>query len=260
MSIGTLEQIWVVAEVFERQAAEVKVGLPVTMTLDYLPGKEWRGEVDYVYPTLDAKTRTLRVRLRFDNEDDLLKPNMFAQVVIHADSSKSSLVVPKEAVIRTGSSNRVVLALGEGRFKSVNVKLGRLDENSAEILSGLSEGEKVVTSAQFLLDSESSKTSDFKRMNHDEKVVPLSAWTEATINNIMVDHRMINITHQPVDVRDWPEMTMDFAVAESVDLTKLAKGMAVQTEMKSQASKKTVIRLPKFSFQVLVMTVKISTI
>jgi len=231
MSIGTLEQVWVVAEVFERQAAEVKVGLPVTMTLDYLPGKEWRGEVDYVYPTLDAKTRTVRVRLRFDNKDSLLKPNMFAQVVIHADSPQKTLVVPKEAVIRTGSSNRVVLALGEGRFKSINVKLGRLDEKFAEILSGLSEGEKVVTSAQFLIDSESSKTSDFKRMNHDEKVVPHSAWVEATINSIMVDHRMINVSHKPIDVWEWPEMTMDFGVTDGVDLAKLEKGMTVQLEI-----------------------------
>ena len=168
MSIGTLDHVWVEAEVFERQASEVEVGLPVTMTLDFLPGKQWRGAVDYIYPALDAKTRTLKIRLRFDNDDDELKPNMFAQVIIHRANKKEALLVPLEAVIRTGSNDRVVLALGEGKFKSVAVKLGRLNGNFAEILEGLDEGTAIVTSAQFLLDSESSRTSDFKRMNHDD--------------------------------------------------------------------------------------------
>jgi len=167
MSIGNLDHVWVEGEVFERQAATVKVGLPVTMTLDFLPGKTWRGKVDYVYPTLDAKTRTLKVRLRFDNKDEALKPNMFAQVVIHTSNSGDALLVPREAIIRTGSSDRVVLALGNGKFKSIEVKVGRINQTSAEILAGLDEGEEIVTSAQFLLDSESSKTSDFRRMNHE---------------------------------------------------------------------------------------------
>jgi Cu(I)/Ag(I) efflux system membrane fusion protein len=231
MSIGTLEQVWVEAEVFERQVSGVAVGLPVTMTLNYLPGKEWHGVVDYVYPTLNAKTRTLRVRLRFNNDDGLLKPNMFAQVVIHQDSFQKSLLVPKEAVIRSGRSNRVVLALGEGRFKSVNVKVGRFDEQSAEILSGLTEGEKVVTSAQFLIDSESSKTSDFKRMNHSEEVVPASVWVEATINSLMADHRMINASHKAISVWDWPEMTMDFTVVREIDFASLKAGMTLHLEI-----------------------------
>jgi Cu(I)/Ag(I) efflux system membrane fusion protein len=155
------------AEVFERQASEVEVGLPVTMTLEFLPGKQWRGTVDYIYPALDASTRTLKIRLRFDNDNDELKPNMFAQVIIHKANDKEALLVPQEAVIRTGSSDRVVLALGEGKFKSVAVRLGRLNGSYAEILEGLDEGSAIVTSAQFLLDSESSRTSDFKRMNHE---------------------------------------------------------------------------------------------
>lgn len=231
MSVGTLEQVWVEAEIFERQASLVDVGLPVMMSLDYLPGREWRGVVDYVYPTLDPKTRTVRVRLRFDNQDKLLKPNMFAQVTIHAESSDSSLLVPKEAVIRSGHSNRVVLALGEGRFKSINVKVGRFDETYAEILSGLNEGEKVVSSAQFMLDSESSKTSDFKRMNHGEESVPGSVWVLATINSLMVDHRMVNATHKEISQWDWPEMTMDFKVAESVEFDSLQKEMELHVEI-----------------------------
>jgi len=234
MSIGALNQVWVEAEVFEEQAASVVEGLPVTMNLDYLPGKLWQGRVDYVYPTLDIKTRTLKVRLRFDNDNRELKPNMFAQVTIHTKTTGETLVIPKEAVIRTGSMDRAVLALGEGRFKSVEVKLGRTNENFAEILMGLDVGERVVTSAQFLLDSESSKTSDFKRMNHteDNAAITLDAvWTEAKINSIMLDHRMINVSHQPIPNWDWPAMTMDFVVAAEVDMALLDVNADIQMQI-----------------------------
>ncbi len=164
MSIGALDDVWVEAEVFERQAAALQVGLPVTMTLDYLPGRKWQGVVDYIYPSLDEKTRTLRVRLRFANADRVLRPNMFAQVIIHTDAGREVLVVPREAVIRTGSQDRVVLALGEGRFRSVAVQLGHMDPDNVEIMAGVAAGQEVVVSAQFLLDSESSRTSDLKRM------------------------------------------------------------------------------------------------
>ncbi len=233
MSIGTLDQVWVEAEVFERQASEVMVGLAVTMSLDYLPGTEWLGKVDYIYPTLDIKTRTVKVRLRFDNENQVLKPNMFAQVVIHTKNSDEVLLVPREAVIRTGGVNRVVLALGNGRFKSINVKVGRFGVSSAEILAGLKEGDRIVSSAQFLIDSESSKTSDFKRMNHDngDEAMASSVWVEATINSLMAGHRMVNITHKAISEWDWPEMTMDFTVAEAVDFSNLEKGLRLHIEV-----------------------------
>ena len=166
MSIGALDEVWVEAQVFENEADMVQLGQPVTMRLDYLPGREWRGAVDYIYPSLEASTRTLRVRLRFRNTDGKLKPNMFAQVEIHSEDAREVLTIPREALIRTGSQDRVVLALGKGRFKSVAVTAGRISGAQVEILSGLDEGEKIVSSAQFLLDSESSKTSDFMRMEH----------------------------------------------------------------------------------------------
>jgi Cu(I)/Ag(I) efflux system membrane fusion protein len=166
MSIGILDDVWVEVEVFARQSAQIKAGLKVSMTLDYLPGRRWEGQVDYLYPTLDPKLRTARARLRFANLDGVLKPNMFAQVVIHVDSENNVLSVPREAVIRMGSNNHVVLALGDGYYKSVAVTLGRVGEQRAEILDGLEQGDRVVTSAQFLIDSESSRSSDFKRMSH----------------------------------------------------------------------------------------------
>ncbi len=237
MAIGVLDEIWVQAEIFERQAEQVKVGLPVTMTLDYIPGREWQGKVDYIYPTLEASTRTLRVRLRFSNKDRVLMPNMFTQITIHADKAKPVLLLPREAVIRTGDMDRVVLALGEGAFKAVQVKTGRSDDNNIEILEGVTEGEKVVTSSQFLIDSESSKTSDFKRLNHgmdvdgmdmkDGQNKDMSAEVDGMVNSIMVEHRMINISRDAIPKWNRDAATVDFIVDKKVDIADLEKGTKI---------------------------------
>ncbi|MCW8109918.1 efflux RND transporter periplasmic adaptor subunit [Alteromonas ponticola] len=229
MSIGQLEKIWVDAEVFESDTASIKPGLPVTMTVDYFPGQLWKGQVDYVYPSLNAKNRTLRVRLKFENPQRRLKPNMFAQVTIHVEHEVAVTYVPKSAVIRTGQQARVVVALGEGQFKSVAVETGRSNKRHVEILSGLKANDRVVTSAQFLIDSESSKTSDFARMSQAAQAT--SVWAEGRVNSVMQGHRMVNITHQPVKEWDWPEMTMDFTVAESVDMDALAKADSLHFEI-----------------------------
>ena len=168
MSIGQLEHIWVIGEVFERQAMSVREGDEVRMYLDHLPGREWHGRVDYIYPSLNTKTRTTQVRIHFDNPDGFLRPGMFAQLAIETRPLQDALLIPSEALIRTGHQSRVVLALGSGRFKSVAVDVGRVTDKRVEIVSGLKEGDRVVTSAQFLIDSESSKTSDFRRMYHGD--------------------------------------------------------------------------------------------
>lgn len=156
MSVARLDRVWVLAEVFERQSAWVQPGQQATVELDYLPGKTLRGKVDYVYPELDPKTRTLKVRLRFDNEGETLRPNMFARVAIDGTAIDNIVHVPREAVIRGGSSSRVVVALGDGRFESREVLLGIESGKRVAIRGGLSEGELVVISAQFLIDSESN--------------------------------------------------------------------------------------------------------
>ncbi len=169
LSIAALDEVWLIGEVFESQLSAVEAGNRVQMTLDYMPGREWRGSVDYVYPEVNPpKTRTARVRMRFDNEDGALMPGMFARLEVQGErgGKRQFLVPPRESVIRTGQSDRLVLALEEGAFKSVNVSVGRVGgEKYAEILDGLMPGDTVVTSAQFLIDSESSKSSDFRRMS-----------------------------------------------------------------------------------------------
>jgi Cu(I)/Ag(I) efflux system membrane fusion protein len=236
MSIGKLEQVWVEAEIFERQAAEVAVAMPVTMTLDYLPGREWSGMVDYVQPTVDPQTRTIKLRLRFANADGVLKPNMFAQVVIHTENDQRVLVVPKESLIRTGKMDRVVLALGEGRFKSIEVNVGRFDADSVEILDGLVAGDKVVTSAQFLLDSESSKSSDFVRMHHQQDTdadmadenAHDSASAEGVINNISHSQRRVNISRGPIEKWGRGPATLDFLIQDALDISQLTENSKVR--------------------------------
>ncbi|WP_213995619.1 efflux RND transporter periplasmic adaptor subunit [Arsukibacterium sp.] len=231
LSIGALDEVWVDAEIFERQSNQIEVGLAVTMTLEYLPGKEWQGKVDYVYPTLDEKTRTLKARLRFENSDYFLKPNMFAQVTIHSDLDDENLLVPTEAVIRTGTQDRVVLALGEGRFKSIKVEVGNIANEYTEILAGLNNDDRIVTSAQFLLDSESSISSDFKRMEEPEEA-PTTVWTTATVNSVMVDHRMVNLDHAEIEDWGWPSMTMDFNVADDINIAQLTAGMSLHLQIR----------------------------
>lgn len=234
MSIGDLSQVWVEAEVFERQAAQVHVGTKVTMRLDYLPGKEFDGKIDFIYPTLDAKTRTVKVRIRVDNQSGEFKPNMFAEVAIHTSNKGKALLIPKEALIRTGNQSRVVLALGGGSFKSIAVTVGRFDSDLVEILSGLSEGEEVVSSAQFLLDSESSKSSDFMRMSHDSMDIDsmemsqssdvISATTTGIINSVMMAHRMVNISRAAIDKWQRPAATLDFIVDDALTMENVIKG------------------------------------
>jgi Cu(I)/Ag(I) efflux system membrane fusion protein len=190
------------------------------------------------------------VRLRFDNVDMLLKPNMFAHVIIHTDSGQQTLMVPKEAVIRTGTQNRVVLVMGQGQYKSVAVILGQVTNKSAQILGGVKEGEQIVVSAQFLLDSESSIHSDFMRMsaitaeehqhhqeNQDDKAHHEnhesqenyesqfdSANVEGVINQINVQTRVANISRGPIEKWERGPATLDFVFSERVFLNELQQG------------------------------------
>jgi len=164
MSVAELDRVWVLAEVFERQAAWVKPGQMAMVELDYLPDETLHGTVDYIYPELDPKTRTLKVRLRFDNASETLRPNMFARVTIQGDGVGEVVHVPREALIRGGSVDRVVIALGEGRFRAQAVEIGIESGNRVAIRKGIATGDRVVVSGQFLIDSESNIESALARM------------------------------------------------------------------------------------------------
>jgi Cu(I)/Ag(I) efflux system membrane fusion protein len=156
--IADLSTVWIHAEIYESEMAAVKVGLPVTVTFAAYPGRSFHGKVAYVYPTLNTEARTVRVRLELPNPKLTLKPGMYGNVVVRTDMGKT-LVVPKEAVLDTGLRQLVFLDRGEGRYEPMAVKLGRQGRDRVEILEGLKEGDRVVTSANFLLDAESKLTS-----------------------------------------------------------------------------------------------------
>jgi Cu(I)/Ag(I) efflux system membrane fusion protein len=164
MSVADLNQVWVLADVFERQAAWVAAGQTATIELNYEPGRIRQGTVDHLYPELEAATRSLKVRLRLDNEDRELRPNMFARVSIDGRNTGDIVHVPREAVIRGGRINRVVVDVGDGRFQVKPVQLGVESGDRIAIRAGLQAGERVVVSGQFLIDSEADIESALSRL------------------------------------------------------------------------------------------------
>ncbi|WP_404970933.1 efflux RND transporter periplasmic adaptor subunit [Vibrio campbellii] len=235
ISAGPLDNVWVDAEVFERQAHWMKAGSQATMTLDAIPGNEWQGVVDYVYPILDPTTRTLRVRLKFPNPNGELKPNMFANIALQPVTDDAVLKIPKSSVIRSGGMTRVVLAEGEGKYRSARIEVGREAGEQIEVLQGLKQDDKIVTSAHFMLDSESSQSADLSRINGVEPEAE-TAWAKGEITDVMKDHRMLTINHQPVPEWDWPGMVMNFTFADGVDMGDLKKGQAIEFEMQKTES------------------------
>ncbi len=215
MSIAALDQVWVLAEVFERQATWIKVGQQAEVELDYLPGQGWQGTVDYVYPELDPQTRTLKVRLRFDNQAQILRPNMFARITIFGSETEPVIHVPREALIRGGAVDRVVLALGNGRFRSQPVNVGIESGDRVEIRAGLSEGDQVVTSGQFLIDSESNIEAALARLDESApEGLPNRVRIGAIIRGLNPATAEITLQHDPVPEWSWPAMTMAFDLVD----------------------------------------------
>jgi Cu(I)/Ag(I) efflux system membrane fusion protein len=179
--IADLSTIWVYVSVYDNELPWVRTGQKATMNLSYSPEKVLEGRVVYIYPYADEKARDVKVRLEFKNPDLDLKPGMFANVWIETPAIKDAIVIPSEAVIRSGQRNVVFVARGEGRFEPREVHIGEeSDDGKIRIISGLLENEEVVISAQFLLDSESrlqeaiqkmlqEKTADGSKMRHSEK-------------------------------------------------------------------------------------------
>ncbi|WP_354623195.1 efflux RND transporter periplasmic adaptor subunit [Psychromonas sp. MME2] len=182
-----LDTVWVDVEIFAGQASLVNLGDKAVMQLDYFPGQAWQGIVSFIYPEMNVNNRTLVARLQFDNPNAQLKPNMFARVLLQPEIEKNRLQIPRQAVIYAGNMNRAVLALGNGQYKSVLINLGLENRDSVEVLSGLNEGDKIVTSAQFLLDSESSISADFERMLELEKAKPVEPEYDSTIPDDSLD-------------------------------------------------------------------------
>lgn len=163
--LADLGVVWVLAEIYEQDLAAVQLGQEAVVRVAAFPDREFRGRVTYIYPTVDEKTRTARVRLEFENPGYFLKPGMFVSAQIRAQLADTALLVPESAVLRSGTKNTVFVALDDGRFVAREVILGVAAEDEREqVLQGLQAGERVVTSGQFLLDSESQLREAIEKM------------------------------------------------------------------------------------------------
>jgi RND family efflux transporter MFP subunit len=153
-TVADLATVWVIADVFEYEAANVRVGQSASMTLTYLPGKSFHGRVSYILPQVDPTTRTLKVRIQLNNPGYALKPDMYGEVELHG-SARRMLTVPQTAVMNSGERQVVFIDRGNGYFEPRPVTIGQQMDGRTEILSGLAAGERIVTSGNFLIDSES---------------------------------------------------------------------------------------------------------
>ncbi|MFZ3046601.1 MAG: efflux RND transporter periplasmic adaptor subunit [Desulfatirhabdiaceae bacterium] len=163
--LADLSRVWVEAHIFEYELGWVAKGQEAVMTLPYLPGKTFRGKVAYVYPYLQRKTRDVVIRLEFPNPDAELKPDMYADVRIDTTGKGEGLIIPAESVIRSGERNVVFVSKGNGRFVPRQITLGMgMDGGRVQVLKGLAQNEIVVTSGQFMLDSESTLKEAIQKM------------------------------------------------------------------------------------------------
>ena len=258
MTLAGLESVWVLVDIFAEQADWVEPGQVAEVRLPHKPNEVWRGEVEFIYPQLDAETRTLQARLRFPNPGEALRPNMYADVTVYADPRERVLSVPAEAVIRTGTGARVILARGEGRFDPAPVEIGIEAGDRIEILDGLAEGDQVVVSAQFLLDSEASLQASLRRMTEpameagaNSDAIETSSGAEARagiigsgiLNSVDAAAGKVNLSHEPIPELNWPAMTMDFALDQGVTLPVVEAGQAVRFRLRQTDAGPIIIQL-----------------
>jgi len=252
-SLVDLSSVWVIAEIPEKQGSWVRNGSNVEISVPAYPEKLYQGRVQYVSPQISATTRTLQARVRLDNPRSLLKPGMFAHLTL-SDSSKSRelvALVPNEAVIATGKRSVVILSDGEGKFHPVEVKVGRQARGQTEILDGLSEGQTVVVSGQFLIDSESNLKTALDRFEAPEqseqagmqnnsamqtpdkmkKTAKKTHTGTGVVKHVDMKNNSVNLAHEPIPSLKWPAMTMDFSVKDQSILKGIKPGDKIQFEL-----------------------------
>ncbi|MEQ6247565.1 efflux RND transporter periplasmic adaptor subunit [Sulfitobacter sp. HNIBRBA3233] len=228
VSLTNLSAVWLIVDVFERDIARMTEDMRAVARFEHLHGRTFEGVVDYIYPELDAETRTLPVRLRFDNADGLLRPNMFGNVSLIPNNTHMALTVPTEAIIRTGAAERVILKTGEGTFKPRLITTGLRDDfgegGRTEVVQGLAPGEEVVASAQFLIDSESALSAGLMRMAPTDDTP-----ARGTGELIALDeqNRIATIRHAELEALDWPAMTSQFPLRADIPLGRLEPGQQV---------------------------------
>lgn len=228
VSLTDVATVWLVVDVFERDIARLTDDMTAAIRFEHMNGRVFEGRVDYIYPELDAKTRTLPVRLVVDNAEGLLKPNMFATVALSPGASRLALTVPTEAIIRTGSAERVILKTGEGTFAPRLITTGLRDDfdegGRTEVVQGLAAGDEVVASAQFLIDSESALNAGLMRM------APTDAAPAKGAGKLLAfdpETRNATIRHAALNSLGWPAMESKFPVRADVAMDRMTIGQDV---------------------------------
>jgi Cu(I)/Ag(I) efflux system membrane fusion protein len=233
-TLTDFSSVWVIAEVPEAQAAILRAGLRAQIGTPSLPGRLFEGRVDYVYPELNAQARTLKARVTLANPGQLLRPGMFVDVSL-VSAARRVLTVPAEAVIQTGTRSVVIVMDGD-RFRAATVKTGAERDSRTEILSGLAQGERVVTSGQFLIDSEASLKSALDRLEAPGEAPAKGALHRGRgkVTGIDAAKGRVELDHEPIASLKWPGMTMEFTVNDKTALASLKKGDAVEFEMRGE--------------------------
>lgn len=211
--VNGLDTVWLEVAVPEAQAAGLSQGQPVQARLPAFPGEPVEGHIQAVLPRADLQSRTVRVRVELPNPDQRLRPGMTAEVTL-AGRSAPALAVPTEAVIRTGKRSLVMLAGENGRYRPVEIRTGRETSELTEVLEGLEEGQQVVASGQFLLDSEASLRGITAQAVGEPAAARGPALHEAEGTIVEIDGEMVGLSHGPFKTLGMPGMTMPFPVSD----------------------------------------------
>ena len=225
VTIQGLSQVLVVADVPEASMSNIHVGQPAEITFPAYAGEVRRGVVDYIFPSLNAQSRTAQVRITLPNPGGRLKSGMFANVTLQG-AGGMAVAVPSEAVIDTGR-RKVVIVKRSGSFVPQEVRTGRDGDQWTEIAAGLKPGEEVVASGQFLIDSEASLSGYLSRLETTRMPTPKQAIGQGIIQSIDPGRSLVTISHEPIAGLGWPAMNMTFKVRRQVMLRGLKRGLRV---------------------------------
>ena len=227
--INGLSPVWIEAAVPAAQAGAVKRGQPAAVTLEGMSSAPHAGTVTAILPEINRESRTLRVRVELPNPGGTVRPGMFGSVQLSTGQAEA-LTMPAEAVIRTGSGARVIAADAEGRLRPVPVTLGAENGGRVVVVAGLNEGDRVVASGQFLIDSEANLTGALARLSEPAlaaAATPAGSLHRARGRVASIENGRITLAHGPVPSLNWPSMTMTFALSSPALATQIAPGDTV---------------------------------